>query len=302
MGGLIIVFGIYYAPYVYMFTASALRNMDPSLEEAAEVAGATRAAHLFTVTFPLIAPAILSGMLLSFIVMLGIYGIPAVLGAPGQHPGAHHLHLQAHRLVAAALQHGRLRRDHADGGDRRSWCGAAAGRCRGAATPPWPARRSGRALLNLGPWRWFTLRAGHRLPVRRGGAADAGADHRGVPQVPVHQHFASLFDERQYSLVHFERLFDNPLAMRSIWNTMEVGVHHGDGRRRVRLRHRLHGQPHQRAGPQERSTSSRRCPSPFPAWSSASPTCGPGSACRAASTARSGSWRWRSSPASCPTP
>jgi iron(III) transport system permease protein len=35
MSGLIFVFGIYYAPYVYMFTASALRNMDPSLEEAA---------------------------------------------------------------------------------------------------------------------------------------------------------------------------------------------------------------------------------------------------------------------------
>jgi len=37
---------------------------------------------LFTVTFPLIAPAIISGMLLSFVVMLGIYGIPAVLGTP----------------------------------------------------------------------------------------------------------------------------------------------------------------------------------------------------------------------------
>src|SRR6201999_4147612 len=36
----------------------------------------------FSVTFPLIMPAIISGMLLSFIVMLGIYGIPAALGAP----------------------------------------------------------------------------------------------------------------------------------------------------------------------------------------------------------------------------
>ena len=76
------VFGIYYAPYVYMFTSSALRNMDPSLEEAAEISGASAFATLFSVTFPLIMPAIVSGMLLSFIVMLGIYGIPAVLGAP----------------------------------------------------------------------------------------------------------------------------------------------------------------------------------------------------------------------------
>src|SRR6185295_15466908 len=86
MGGLIAIFGIYYAPYVYMFTASALRNMDPALEEAAEVSGASALRILLTVTFPLIAPAIISGMLLSFVVMLGIYGIPAVLGAPSDIP------------------------------------------------------------------------------------------------------------------------------------------------------------------------------------------------------------------------
>ena len=77
-----LVFGIYYAPYVYMFTAAALRNMDPSLEEAAEIAGASASRTLATVTFPLILPAIISGMLLSFVVMLGIYGVPAVLGTP----------------------------------------------------------------------------------------------------------------------------------------------------------------------------------------------------------------------------
>jgi len=80
LSGLVFVFGIYYAPYVYMFTSSALRNMDPSLEEAAEISGASAFATLFSVTFPLIMPAIVSGMLLSFIVMLGIYGVPAVLG------------------------------------------------------------------------------------------------------------------------------------------------------------------------------------------------------------------------------
>src|SRR5260370_17335194 len=80
--GLVFVFGIYCAPYVYMFTSSALRNMDPSLEEASEISGASAFATLFSVTFPLIMPAIVSSMLLSFIVMLGIYGIPAVLGAP----------------------------------------------------------------------------------------------------------------------------------------------------------------------------------------------------------------------------
>ncbi len=86
MSGIVFVFGMYYAPYVYMFTSAALRNMDPSLEEAAEMSGASSARTIFTVTFPLIAPAIVSGMLLSFVVMLGIYGIPAVLGAPANIP------------------------------------------------------------------------------------------------------------------------------------------------------------------------------------------------------------------------
>ena len=86
MTGMIFVFGIYYAPYVYMFTASALRNMDPSLEEAAEISGASAARTMATVTFPLILPAILSGLLLSFIIMLGIYGIPSVLGSPANIP------------------------------------------------------------------------------------------------------------------------------------------------------------------------------------------------------------------------
>lgn len=36
ISGIAFIFGMYYAPYVYMFTASALRNMGPSLEEAAD--------------------------------------------------------------------------------------------------------------------------------------------------------------------------------------------------------------------------------------------------------------------------
>jgi iron(III) transport system permease protein len=35
---------------------------------------------------------------------------------------------------------------------------------------------------------------------------------------------SSLFDMRQYSLVHFHSIFDNPLTMRSIYNAVEVGV------------------------------------------------------------------------------
>ena len=220
--GLVFVFGIYYAPYVYMFTASALRNMDPSLEEAAEISGVGPVRTLFTITFPLIAPAIISGMLLSFIVMLGIYGIPAVLGAPANisvlttyifklttwspplysTAAAVAIILMVVTGALVVLQ-------------QRVLSGRSFTTVAGKAFRP----RS----LDLGPWRWLTLGLALAylfvvvvLPL----LALIVAAFRRFLFIP---NAASLFEMRHYSLVHFESIFDNPLTMRSIWNTMEVG-------------------------------------------------------------------------------
>ena len=223
MSGLIFVFGVYYAPYVYMFTASALRNMDPSLEEAAEVAGASAFATLFSVTFPLIMPAIVSGMLLSFIVMLGIYGIPAVLGAPTNisvlttyifrltnwspplynTAAAVAIMLMVVTGILVYLQQKVL--------TGRSYTTVA-----GKAFRP----RS----LDLGRWRWFTFGMAMVylfvvviLPMM----ALIVAAFRKFMFI---RDAASLLDMRQYSLVHFNSIFDNPLTLRSIYNAVEVGV------------------------------------------------------------------------------
>jgi iron(III) transport system permease protein len=221
--GLVVVFGIYYAPYVYMFTSSALRNMDPSLEEAAEISGASAFATLFSVTFPLIMPAIISGMLLSFVVMLGIYGIPAVLGAP---TNINVLTTYIFKLTnwspplyntAAAVaiilmvvtgflvfaQHKVL--------TGRSYTTVA-----GKAYRP--------RNLDLGPWRWLTfglsivyLFVVVVLPL----LALIVAAFRKFMFI---RDAASLFDMRQYSLMHFHSIFDNPLTLNSIYNAVEVGI------------------------------------------------------------------------------
>ena len=221
--GLVVVFGIYYAPYVYMFTASALRNMDPSLEEAAEISGASAFATLFSVTFPLIMPAIVSGMLLSFIVMLGIYGIPAVLGAP---TNINVLTTYIFKLTnwspplyntAAAVAiilmvvTGLLVFMQQKVLSGRSYTTVA-----GKAYRP----RS----LDLGPWRWLTfglsiiyLFVVALLPV----LALIVAAFRKFMFI---RDAASLFDMKQYSLFHFHAIFDNPLTLNSIYNAVEVGV------------------------------------------------------------------------------
>jgi iron(III) transport system permease protein len=221
--GIVAVFGMYYAPYVYLFVISALRNMDPSLEEAAEVAGASPFRAMLTVTFPLITPAILSGMLLTFIVMLGIYGIPAVLGTPvkitvlttyifalvsWQPPlfntaAAVAILLIAATAAAVALQQWALR-------------GKSYVTVSGKAFRP--------RQLDLGAFRWLTLLLAFVyvlvVVVLPYAALLVGA-FRKFMFVPT---LASLFDPAQYALVHFERLWDMDLVWRSVRNTVEVGV------------------------------------------------------------------------------
>ncbi len=223
LAGLIFVFGIYYAPYVYMFTASALRNMDPSLEEAAEIAGASAFSTLFTVTFPLIMPAIVSGMLLSFIVMLGIYGIPAVLGAPANinvlttyifkltnwSPPLYNTAAAVAiilMVVTGLLVY--LQQKVLSG---RSYTTVA-----GKAYRP--------RNLDLGRWRWFTFGFGAfylLIVVILPTLALIVAAFRKFMFI---RDAASLFDMRQYSLMHFHSIFDNPLTMKSIYNAVEVGI------------------------------------------------------------------------------
>lgn len=221
--GLIIVFGIYYAPYVYMFTASALRNMDPSLEEAAEVSGASAFATLFSVTFPLIMPAIISGMLLSFVVMLGIYGIPAVLGAPANlnvlttyifkltnwSPPLYNTAASVAILlmvVTALLVYAQ----------QKVLSGRSYTTVAGKAYRP----RS----LDLGPWRWVTLGLAVAYLIVVAVLPVLALIVAAFRKFMFIRDVASLFDARMYSLVHFHAIFDNPLTINSIYNAVEVGI------------------------------------------------------------------------------
>jgi iron(III) transport system permease protein len=78
--GIIWVMGIYYSPYAFLIVSGTLRNMDPTLEEAALSAGATKPQTMLRITLPLMAPGILASALLIFVAAAEQFGIPSVLG------------------------------------------------------------------------------------------------------------------------------------------------------------------------------------------------------------------------------
>jgi putative spermidine/putrescine transport system permease protein len=69
-------------PYMVLPIANALRQIDPSLERASSGLGATPAATFRQVTLPLSMPGVAAGMLLVFVLALGFYITPAMLGGP----------------------------------------------------------------------------------------------------------------------------------------------------------------------------------------------------------------------------
>ena len=79
---IIISSGLHYYTFFYLFVSAALMSIDSSLEEAGELAGASRARILGKITFPLVVPALLSGFIMTFAKVMGTFGGPNVLGVP----------------------------------------------------------------------------------------------------------------------------------------------------------------------------------------------------------------------------
>jgi iron(III) transport system permease protein len=78
--GMLLVFSLKFYPFVFLLTASSLRTINPSLEEAAEGLGAGAWQRLFRVTLPLVLPAISSAALLIFVLCISDFGTPSIVG------------------------------------------------------------------------------------------------------------------------------------------------------------------------------------------------------------------------------
>ncbi|MBI4591438.1 MAG: iron ABC transporter permease [Candidatus Rokubacteria bacterium] len=82
MPGLVFVVAIYTFPYVFVMIVNTLELIASDLEEAASILGAGRLRVALTITFPMVAPAILSGFILAVLQALALFGSPAILALP----------------------------------------------------------------------------------------------------------------------------------------------------------------------------------------------------------------------------
>ena len=82
---IIIVLTLHYYAYTYLLVSSALNSINSELEEMGEIQGAGRAMILRKITLPLVLPAILSAVILTFSKAIGTFGTINYLGSPVQY-------------------------------------------------------------------------------------------------------------------------------------------------------------------------------------------------------------------------
>jgi iron(III) transport system permease protein len=84
MGGMILVQGLGLVPLVFLLLSAALRSMNPSLEEAGSVAGASPLTTFFRITLPVLRPGLLAPLILATLITLEQFETPLVIGFPAR--------------------------------------------------------------------------------------------------------------------------------------------------------------------------------------------------------------------------
>lgn len=79
---IIICLSFHLFPLVFLLFGSALRSLDAQLEESARILSASRWSIMRKIVIPLMLPALMSAVLLTFSRTVGSFGTPYILGAP----------------------------------------------------------------------------------------------------------------------------------------------------------------------------------------------------------------------------
>ena len=82
--GLTFIIAIYSFPYVFIFTSSALEVVSSEMEDAASILGAGVWRTTLRVTLPMVLPAILGGVIITFLEAIALFGSPALIALPAR--------------------------------------------------------------------------------------------------------------------------------------------------------------------------------------------------------------------------
>jgi len=98
LAGVIMIMVLFFVPYAYLLVSSALKNMDPSLEEASLMNGRGTFATMFKVTFPIARPALVAAFFFIAVLATGTFTVPQLLGVD---MGFQPLSVKVYRALAA---------------------------------------------------------------------------------------------------------------------------------------------------------------------------------------------------------
>src|SRR6186997_1197577 len=82
--GIAWVMALFEGSVAFVMIAALMKSMDPSLEEASQVMGASRLRTMLRVTLPLVLPGVLGAAIFVFAEMLGSFSAALVLGLPSR--------------------------------------------------------------------------------------------------------------------------------------------------------------------------------------------------------------------------
>jgi iron(III) transport system permease protein len=82
--GIAWVMALFEGSVAFVMISAVMKSMDPSLEEASQVIGASRLRTMIRITLPLVAPGVLGAAIYVFAEMLGSFSAALVLGSPNR--------------------------------------------------------------------------------------------------------------------------------------------------------------------------------------------------------------------------
>jgi iron(III) transport system permease protein len=83
--GIAWVMALFEGSVAFVMIGAVMKSMDPSLEEASQVIGASRLRTMLRITLPLVIPGVLGAAVFVFAEMLGSFAVALVLGTPNRY-------------------------------------------------------------------------------------------------------------------------------------------------------------------------------------------------------------------------